>query len=102
MRAARPACGPAHLPPQASTAAAAGEGLGTALGGGGSGRSGVEEEYAREVVRAGGAELHCVAAIVGAVVAQEAIKLVTRQFVPLGGVFVYNGIAGTTAVLPGV
>jgi hypothetical protein len=30
---------------------------------------------------------------------QEAIKLITRQFVPFGGSLIYNGMASTTSVL---
>lgn len=29
---------------------------------------------------------------------QEAIKLITRQFVPVGGVLVYNGMQCTTSI----
>ena len=45
------------------------------------------------------AELHVVAAFMGGVAAQEAIKLVTRQFVPLAGSLVYNAMSATTTVL---
>ncbi|PNH10809.1 NEDD8-activating enzyme E1 regulatory subunit [Tetrabaena socialis] len=47
----------------------------------------------------GPTELHVVAAFMGGVAAQEAIKLVTRQFVPLAGPLIYNGMAATTCVL---
>ena len=30
--------------------------------------------------------------------AQEAIKLITRQFVPVGGTLIYNGMHCTTSV----
>ncbi len=30
---------------------------------------------------------------------QEAIKLITRQFTPVGGTLIYNGISATTAAL---
>ena len=58
-----------------------------------------DEQLTQEFVRAGGAELHCVAAIVGGVAAQEAIKLLTNQFVPLAGYLIYNGIAANSVVL---
>lgn len=46
-------------------------------------------------VRYGGCEMHCTSAAVGALVAQEVVKLVTHTFVPLDNCAVYNGIAGT-------
>jgi len=57
------------------------------------------DDLAAEVVRGGGGELHVVASVVGAVAAQEAIKLLTEQFVPLGGAMIYDAINCTTAVL---
>jgi amyloid beta precursor protein binding protein 1 len=50
------------------------------------------------VCRCGAGELHAVAAVMGAIGAQEAIKLVTSQFVPLGGVLIYNAMACTSSV----
>ena len=38
-----------------------------------------------------------VAAFMGGVAAQEAIKLVTRQFVPVAGTLIYNAMACTTS-----
>lgn len=43
-----------------------------------------------EMVRFAGAELHCVAALIGGITAQEAVKLITRQFVPLNNTLVLN------------
>ncbi len=40
-----------------------------------------------------------VAAFMGGLAAQEAIKLVTRQFVPVAGSLLYNAMACTTTVL---
>lgn len=57
------------------------------------------DDLVAEVVRGGGGELHVVGAVVGAVAAQEAIKLLTAQFVPAGGALVYDAIHCTTAVL---
>lgn len=58
----------------------------------------LSDELVGEVVRWGGGELQCIAAIIGAVASQEAIKLITRQFVPVGGVLLYNGMGCTTSV----
>ena len=49
--------------------------------------------------RFGAGELHCVAAIMGGIAAQEAIKLLTKQFVPLSGLLLYNAMASTSSVL---
>ncbi len=53
---------------------------------------------AAEVCRFGGAQLHCMGAIMGGIASQEAIKLITGQFVPLSGVLIYNAISSTTSV----
>lgn len=42
-----------------------------------------------------GCELHCVSSVIGAVASQEIVKLITNQFTPLQGGFVFNGINGT-------
>nr|XP_029120897.1 NEDD8-activating enzyme E1 regulatory subunit AXR1 isoform X2 [Elaeis guineensis] len=52
----------------------------------------LSEDLINEMCRFGGAELHAVAAFIGGVASQEVIKLVTEQFVPLTGTFVFNGI----------
>lgn len=55
----------------------------------------LSDDHLNEIVRYGGAEIHSVAAFVGGLVAQEAIKLITHQFQPLNNTFVYNGLNGT-------
>uniref|UniRef100_A0A7S2E762 NEDD8-activating enzyme E1 regulatory subunit n=1 Tax=Trieres chinensis TaxID=1514140 RepID=A0A7S2E762_TRICV len=57
-----------------------------------------ERKHAREVVRYNNAEIHNVAAVVGGVASQEAVKLITGQYVPLDDTYVYNGIAGIAGV----
>jgi amyloid beta precursor protein binding protein 1 len=52
-----------------------------------------------EIVRFGAGELHVMAAIVGGMAAQEAIKLITGQFVPFAGTLLYNAVGSTTSVL---
>ncbi|KAF5195388.1 Nedd8-activating enzyme e1 regulatory subunit axr1 [Thalictrum thalictroides] len=37
-------------------------------------------------------ELHAVAAFIGGIASQEVIKLITKQFVPMSGTFIFNGI----------
>ena len=47
------------------------------------------DDLVHEVVRFGASELHAVCAVVGGMAAQEAIKLITSQFVPLTGGLLY-------------
>ncbi|EFJ45116.1 hypothetical protein VOLCADRAFT_82490 [Volvox carteri f. nagariensis] len=65
----------------------------------GSGAAIISEDLLAETCRAGAAELHVVAAFMGGVAAQEAIKLVTRQFVPIAGTLIYNAMSCTTTAL---
>lgn len=50
----------------------------------------IADDHAR--TRSAGAELHNVASLTGGMVAQEAIKLITKQYVPADNVCVYDGI----------
>ena len=50
-----------------------------------------------EMTRFGACELHTVAAYVGGIAGQEAVKLISHQYVPLISTFVFNGINGSTA-----
>ncbi|KAG2424108.1 hypothetical protein HXX76_014782 [Chlamydomonas incerta] len=68
-------------------------------GSGAAAAAAVSEDLIAEFCRFGAAELHVIAAFMGGVGAQEAIKLVTRQFVPLAGSLLYNAMAATTTVL---
>lgn len=43
-------------------------------------------------VRGGGADLPQIAALIGGVVAQEAIKIITKQYVPLNGTWTFDGM----------
>jgi amyloid beta precursor protein binding protein 1 len=56
------------------------------------------KDMAREVVRYDEAEIHTIAAVVGGVASQEAVKLITGQYVPIDDTYVYNGIASTAGV----
>jgi amyloid beta precursor protein binding protein 1 len=59
----------------------------------------VPDDLVSEVCRFGAAELHCVAAVMGGIASQEAIKLITHQFVPLPAPLVYNAMDSTTSLL---
>lgn len=47
---------------------------------------------AQEVRRAGGGELHNISSLTGGLVAQEALKVLTKQYVPLDNTCVFDGI----------
>ena len=49
--------------------------------------------------RFGGSELHTVSAFMGGVAAQEVIKVITGQFVPINNTFIYNAHKQTSATL---
>ena len=56
------------------------------------------KEYAIELARYGNAELHNIASLIGGVAGQEAVKIVTGQYVPIDHTYIYNGIASTGGV----
>lgn len=51
-----------------------------------------------ELVRADGGELHNIASLTGGMVAQEVIKVITRQYVPVDNTCLFDGIASRTNV----
>ncbi|OCK83679.1 hypothetical protein K432DRAFT_423190 [Lepidopterella palustris CBS 459.81] len=56
-------------------------------------------EYAQELVRAGGSELHNISALTGGLVAQEVIKVVTKQYIPVDNTCVFDGVRSKSSVL---
>lgn len=52
-----------------------------------------------EVSRCQHSELHNISSVTGGTVAQEAIKLLTRQYVPVNNTCIYDGIRARTEVL---
>jgi len=54
------------------------------------------DDFIHETCRAGGSELPNVAAFLGGLVAQEVIKLITQQYIPINNTVVYEGIKSTT------
>ncbi|GMF51577.1 unnamed protein product [Phytophthora fragariaefolia] len=57
----------------------------------------ITSDHALEMTRSCEVELHNVAALIGGVAAQEAVKLITHQFEPLNHTYVFNGISGVAA-----
>ena len=58
-----------------------------------------QQQILEELCRYGASELHSIAAFMGGCCAQEAIKLITHQYVPIDNTLVYNGIEQSTSVL---
>ncbi len=58
----------------------------------------LQHAFAKEITRYHNAEIHNIASVVGGVASQEAVKLITKQYVPMSGTYVYNGIAGVAGV----
>jgi len=54
-------------------------------------------DHLQELCRYGNSQIHNIAAVMGGVAAQEIIKLVTHQWVPLNNTFVFNGVNATSA-----
>mmetsp|Transcript_21126 Transcript_21126/g.68111 ORF Transcript_21126/g.68111 Transcript_21126/m.68111 type:complete len:543 (-) Transcript_21126:122-1750(-) len=58
------------------------------------------DAWAAEFVRSANAELHSVAAAIGGVASQEAVKIIAKQFTPLRDAFIFDGTSGSAAALP--
>ena len=56
------------------------------------------QKCTEEVKRANGGELHNISSVTGGMVAQEAIKLLTKQYVPVDGVCVFDGVRSKVGV----
>lgn len=56
-------------------------------------------EVCQELARAGGAEMHNIASLAGGLVAQEVIKVVTRQYIPVDNTCIFDGIKSVSSVL---
>ena len=52
-----------------------------------------------ELTRVRGAELHNIAALTGGLVAQEVIKVITKQYIPVDNTCLFDGIRSVSAVL---
>lgn len=49
--------------------------------------------------RAGGAELHNIASLTGGLIAQEAIKVITKQYVPIDNTCVFDGVKSKSSII---
>ncbi|KAM7532446.1 hypothetical protein Aperf_G00000111282 [Anoplocephala perfoliata] len=59
----------------------------------------VSDDFVYEMCRFGGGEVHSIAAFMGGIAAQEVIKLITHQFVPICHPLIYNGITQQITLL---
>jgi len=57
------------------------------------------QQAAQEVARAGGGELHNISALTGGMVAQEMIKIITKQYIPIDDTCIFDGISSRCQVL---
>lgn len=53
------------------------------------------EKAAQEMTRYGATEIHTVAAYIGGIAGQEAVKLISHQYTPINSTYIYNGINGS-------
>ncbi|KAI9872847.1 MAG: hypothetical protein M1830_001127 [Pleopsidium flavum] len=56
------------------------------------------DKVVSEIVRAGGGELHNISALTGGMVAQEVIKVITKQYIPVDNTCMFDGIGSRSAV----
>ncbi|KAI0433657.1 hypothetical protein F5Y09DRAFT_54233 [Xylaria sp. FL1042] len=56
-------------------------------------------QIAQEVARARGGELHNISAFTGGMVAQEVIKIITKQYIPIDDTCIFDGISSRCQVL---
>jgi len=54
-------------------------------------------DHLQELCRYGNSQIHNIAAVMGGVAAQEIIKLVTHQWVPLNNTFIFNGVKASSS-----
>lgn len=57
------------------------------------------ENVAKEVARAAGGEMHNTSAVIGGMVAQEMIKIITNQYIPVDNTCIFDGIESRCQVL---
>lgn len=59
----------------------------------------VKDDYVHEMCRYGASELHTVASFIGGAAAQEAIKIITQQFIPFNNTYIYNAMKQTSVTI---
>lgn len=56
-------------------------------------------KVAQEVARASGGEIHNISALTGGMVAQEMIKIITKQYIPVDNTCIFDGMTSRAQVL---
>lgn len=56
------------------------------------------KDHVAQAVSWHNAEIHNIASVIGGVASQEAVKLITHQYVPLNNTYVFNGMSSIAAV----
>lgn len=56
-------------------------------------------QVCKEIARASGGELHNTSALTGGMVAQEMIKIITKQYIPVDNTCIFDGINSRAQVL---
>ena len=59
----------------------------------------IKDDYIHEICRYGGAELHAMAAFIGGCASQEVIKILTKQYIPVDNLFIFNTMNSKTTQL---
>ncbi|XP_052817269.1 NEDD8-activating enzyme E1 regulatory subunit-like isoform X2 [Mya arenaria] len=59
----------------------------------------IKDDFVHEICRYGASELHTVSAFIGGSAAQEAIKVITHQFIPFNNTFIYNAMKQTSVTV---
>lgn len=56
-------------------------------------------QASKEIARAAGGELHNTSALTGGMVAQEMIKIITKQYIPVDNTCIFDGMTSRAQVL---
>ncbi|XP_060586196.1 NEDD8-activating enzyme E1 regulatory subunit-like isoform X2 [Ruditapes philippinarum] len=59
----------------------------------------IKDDFVHEMCRYGASELHTMASFIGGAAAQEAIKIITQQFVPVNNTYIYNAMKQTSVTV---
>ncbi|CAD8125683.1 unnamed protein product [Paramecium sonneborni] len=58
----------------------------------------VPQSYIQEICRYEGSKLHMIASVLGGMASQEAVKLITNQFVPINNTLIYDGLKSEASI----
>lgn len=58
----------------------------------------IPESYIIEIGRYEGSKLHMIASVLGGMASQEAVKLITNQFVPINNTLIYDGLKSEASI----